>query len=87
MFVYVVYEEYQKDTPLLHYGFPSEDVANAYAEVLRRRFYGLGQVVYGYEPGPGEIRSNDQSDSAWPDWDVDVRVELMEIRSSMPTQD
>lgn len=83
MDIYVVYEEFQQDTPAHHAAFVDERDAQAFAAHLRVERDSEGVAVLGYEAPPGED---------WPGgvpneigWDVDIVVEKLELRRTAPT--
>lgn len=78
MDVYVVYEEFQRDTPVLHAAFLDRHEADDYAGALRLARHRQGRVVF-----PREPPSEDEWPGGMPDdanWEVDIRVDLVELQ-------
>jgi hypothetical protein len=84
MRVYVVYREYQADTPCFEFAFLSQEEAEEYAEELRGDLYAEGANVYGYEPPAEASVSGHEADQEW-NWTTDVHVEPVEIREPVAT--
>lgn len=66
--IYLVYKEYQKDTPEIERAFVNEKDAYAYAMELEEQLTEDGMIVWG----------RDEDD----DWDVDVHVEEVTLEHS-----
>lgn len=77
---WVVFTEYQADTPSIEGVFLSEPEADAYALELRRDAHADGENVYDYEPGEGEREAT--GDEA--DWTVTIGVQPTQLHQPAP---
>lgn len=77
MDIYIVYEEFQRDTPSVHAAFASEVEADAFAAALRLARHRQGRVVFPREPPSEDEWPGGVHDDA--NWEVDIRVDLVEL--------